>query len=251
MKKDKKIKLFLSIFYILILSIFLWVFFSHFTIEEIISYDFIKNNRNYLASLKEQNFFLLILLFFLVTIIWVLMLGFGLPIVLTSGFIFGTWVGSFIAVFSLTVGATLLYLFANFFLKNFIEQKFSKKFSSLSSKIRKNEFLFFVIYRFIGGIPFQIQNILPVLFKVKLKNYFFGSIIGMFPQIFIWVSLGSGLEKIIDQNMKFPNFLDLIVKKDIYLPIIGFIILILIGFIVKKSFFTNDGNHGAPTKNRT
>tara|TARA_B100001540_G_C15609317_1_gene552299 strand:+ start:55 stop:810 length:756 start_codon:yes stop_codon:yes gene_type:complete len=251
MKKDKKIKLFLSIFYILILSIFLWVFFSHFTIEEITSYDFIKNNRNYLASLKEQNFFLLILLFFLVTIIWVLMLGFGLPIVLTSGFIFGTWVGSFIAVFSLTVGATLLYLFANFFLKNFIEQKFSKKFSSLSSKIRKNEFLFFVIYRFIGGIPFQIQNILPVLFKVKLKNYFFGSIIGMFPQIFIWVSLGSGLEKIIDQNMKFPNFLDLIVKKDIYLPIIGFIILILIGFIVKKFFFTNDGNHGAPTKNRT
>ena len=251
MKKDKKIKLFLSIFYILILSIFLWVFFSHFTIEEITSYDFIKNNRNYLASLKEQNFFLLILLFFLATIIWVLMLGFGLPIVLTSGFIFGSWVGSLIAVFSLTVGATLLYLFANFFLKNFIEQKFSKKFSSLSSKIRKNEFLFFVIYRFIGGIPFQIQNILPVLFKVKLKNYFFGSIIGMFPQIFIWVSLGSGLEKIIDQNMKFPNFLDLIVKKDIYLPIIGFIILILIGFIVKKSFFTNDENHGAPTKNRT
>ena len=251
MKKDKKIKLFLSIFYILILSIFLWVFFSHFTIEEITSYDFIKNNRNYLASLKEQNLFLLILLFFLATIIWVLMLGFGLPIVLTSGFIFGSWVGSLIAVFSLTVGATLLYLFANFFLKNFIEQKFSKKFSSLSSKIRKNEFLFFVIYRFIGGIPFQIQNILPVLFKVKLKNYFFGSIIGMFPQIFIWVSLGSGLEKIIDQNMKFPNFLDLIVKKDIYLPIIGFIILILIGFIVKKSFFTNDENHGAPTKNRT
>ena len=57
MKKDKKIKLFLSIFYILILSIFLWVFFSHFTIEEITSYDFIKNNRNNLASLKEQNFF--------------------------------------------------------------------------------------------------------------------------------------------------------------------------------------------------
>ena len=190
MKKDIKIKLFLSIFYISILSIFLWLFFGHFTLEEITSYDFIKNNRNYLASLKEKNFFLLILLFFLATIIWVLMLGFGLPIVLTSGFIFGSWVGSLIAVFSLTVGATLLYLFANFFLKNFIEQKFSKKFSSLSSKIRKNEFLFFLIYRFIGGIPFQIQNILPVLFNVKFKNYFFGSLIGMFPQVFVWVSFG-------------------------------------------------------------
>ena len=80
MKKDIKIKLFISIFYISILSIFLWLFFSYFSLEEITSYDFIKNNRNYLASLKEQNFFILFTLFFLFTIIWVLMLGFGLPI---------------------------------------------------------------------------------------------------------------------------------------------------------------------------
>ena len=65
MKKDIKIKLFLSIFYISILSIFLWLFFSHFTLEEITSYDFIKNNRNYLILLKEQNFFLLTNYFFI------------------------------------------------------------------------------------------------------------------------------------------------------------------------------------------
>ena len=144
MKKDIKIKLFLSIFYISILSIFLWVFFSYFSLEEITSYDFIKNNRNYLASLKEQNFLIInFTLFFLATIIWVLMLGFGLPIVLTSGFIFGTWIGSLIAVIGLTCGATLLYFFANFFIKDLIEKKFSKKFSNLSSKVEKNEFLFF------------------------------------------------------------------------------------------------------------
>ena len=250
MKKDIKIKIFLSIFYISILSIFLWVFFSHFTLDEITSYNFIKNNRNYLASLKEQNFVLLMILFFLFTIIWVLMLGFGIPIVLTSGFIFGSWAGSLIAVLGLTVGATFLYFFANYFVKDLIEEKFSKKFSNLSSKIKKNEFLFFLIYRFIGGIPFQISNILPVLFNVKFKNYFFGSIIGMFPQVFVWVSLGSGLEKIIDENLEFPNFIDLILSKEIYLPIIGFSILIFFGFAVKKFVFPNY-NNGAPTKNRT
>ena len=159
MKKDIKIKLFLSIFYISILSIFLWVFFSHFTLQEITSYDFIKNNRNNLVLLKEQNFILLTTFFFIFTIIWVLMLGFGIPIVLTSGFIFGTWIGSLIAVTGLTVGATLLYFFANYFVKDLIEEKFSKKFSNLSSKVKKNEFLFFLIYRFVGGIPFQISNI--------------------------------------------------------------------------------------------
>ena len=237
MANSKKIKLFLSIFYISILSIFLWLFFGHFTLEEITSYDFIKNNRNYLIMLKEKNFFLLTTLFILITIIWVLMLGFGLPIILTAGFIFGTWIGSLIAIIGLTFGATLLYFFANYFVKDLIEEKFSKKFSNLSSKIRENEFLFFLIYRFIGGIPFQIQNILPVLFNVKFKNYFFGSLIGMFPQVFVWVSFGSGLEKIIDQNREFPNFIDLIIQKEIYLPIVAFIILIFLGFVIKKFFF--------------
>jgi uncharacterized membrane protein YdjX (TVP38/TMEM64 family) len=167
------------------------------------------------------------------------MLGFGIPIVLTSGFIFGSWIGSLIAVTGLTVGATLLYFFANYFVKDWIEEKFSKKFSNLSSKVKKNEFLFFLIYRFVGGIPFQISNILPVLFNIKFRNYFFGSLIGMFPQVFVWVSLGSGLEKIIDDNLEFPNFIDLIMTKEIYLPIIGFGILIFIGFIVKKFFATN------------
>ena len=122
--------------------------------------------------LKEKKFFLLTILFIFITIIWVLMLGFGLPIILTAGFIFGTWIGSLIAIIGLTFGATLLYFFANYFVKDLIEEKFSKKFSNLSSKIRENEFLFFLIYRFIGGIPFQIQNILPVLFNVKFKIIF-------------------------------------------------------------------------------
>ena len=87
MKKDKKIKIYLCLIYFLILSVFLWVFFSKFSINEIISYDFIKNNRDYLISIKESNYFLVSVLFILFTIIWVLLLGFGSPIVLIAGFI--------------------------------------------------------------------------------------------------------------------------------------------------------------------
>ena len=124
-------------------------------------------------------------LFVLFTIIWVILLGFGSPIVLIAGFIFGKWIGTLTATISLTIGATLLYLFVNYFLKDLIEEKFSKKFNFLNDKFKRNEFTFFLIYRFIGGIPFQISNVLPVLFNVKLKNYFFGSLFGMAPQIFL------------------------------------------------------------------
>ena len=237
MKKDKKIKIYLCIIYFVILSIFLWVFFSKFSINEITTYDFIKNNRDFLVSIKESNYFLVSILFILITIIWVLLLGFGLPVILSAGFIFGKWQGTLLATGSLTIGATLLYLFANYFMKDLIEEKFNKKFYNLNNKFKKNEFIFFLIYRFVGGIPFQIQNILPVLFNVKLKNYFFGTLLGMVPQIFVWASLGNGIEKIIDNNTQVPSVKDLILSSEIYFPIIGFIVLLILGLLIKKIFF--------------
>ena len=75
-------------------------------------------------------------------------------------------------------------------------------------------FCIFLIYRFIGGIPFFIANILPSLFNIKIKNYFFGTLIGMIPQLFILVSLGNGLEKIINNNSAPPSFINLITSQE-------------------------------------
>ena len=143
MKKEKKIKIFLGTTYLLIILSFLWVFFNNFSLSEISSYEFIKNNSEYFNQLKNKNFFLVSLVFFIFTIIWVLLLGFGTPILLLSGFIFGKWFGSIYAVLSLSIGATLLYIFASYFLKDLVEEKFSIRFSDLSEKFKKNEFTFF------------------------------------------------------------------------------------------------------------
>ena len=239
MKKEKKVKLFLGSIYALIILSFLWVFFDNFSIAEISSYEFIKNNIQYFNQLKNKNFFLLSIVFFIFTIIWVLLLGFGSPILLISGFIFGKWYGSIYAVLSLSIGASLLYIFANYFLKDLVEEKFSKKFFNLQEKFKKNEFLFFLIYRFVGGIPFFISNILPTLFNIKLKNFFFGSVLGMFPQVFVGVSLGAGLNEIIKKNIEAPSLLELFFSPEIYIPIFGLIILLIIGIIIKNLFYKN------------
>ena len=239
MKKEKKIKLFLGSTYVLIILSFLWVFFDNYSLSEISSYEFIKNNNVYFNQLKNKNFFLISLAFFIFTIIWVMLLGFGSPIVLLSGFIFGKWFGFIYAVISLSIGATLLYIFANYFLKDLVKEKFSKKFINLNEKFKKNEFLFFLIYRFVGGIPFFISNILPTIFNIKLKNFFFGSIIGMSPQIFIGVSLGAGLNSIIQKNTEAPSLIKLLFSPEIYIPIAALVILLIVGIIIKNIFYTN------------
>ena len=237
MKKEKKIKFFLGSTYVLIILSFFWVFFDNFSISEISSYEFIKNNLEYLNLIKNKNFIIVSVIFFVFTVLWVLLLGFGFPILLLSGFIFGKWFGFIYAVLGLSIGATLLYMFANYFLKDLVVEKFSKRFSYLTEKFKKNEFIFFLIYRFIGGIPFFISNILPTIFNVKLKTFLFGSIIGMSPQIFVGASLGAGINQIIQKNIEVPSLMDLLFSAEIYIPILAFIILVIIAIISKNIFY--------------
>ncbi len=222
----------------MIVSIFLWFFFSKFSFQDFSSYELIRDNRDTLEQVKNSNIFISSILFLLGTIIWVLLLGFGSPVFLVGGFVFGKWLGTLIIVFGLSIGATFLYMFANYFLKDLIEEKFSSRFNNLTEKFKENEFTFFLIYRFIGGIPFFISNILPTIFNVKIRNFFLGSVIGMTPQLFVGASLGAGLNKILEENSEAPSLLQLLLTPDIYLPIIGIITLVLIGFLLRKKFYS-------------
>ena len=240
MEKTKKIKIYLALAYAVIILAFLLVFFNNFSLSEITTYDFLKNNRDYLIQLKNSNILFISIIFLLFTIVWVaFLLGFGSPIALLGGFIFGKWTGTFLVTFGISFGATLHYVFANYFLKDFVREKFSKKFNFFHLKFKKNEFVFFLIYRFVGGIPLAISNIIPCLFNVSLKNFFFGTLLGMTPQLFIAVSLGSGLEKIIDKNIKAPTFSELFFAPEIYIPLLGFISLLILGIILKNIFYKN------------
>ena len=237
MEKTKKIKLFIGLFYLIFVGLFIYYFFSKFSLQEITSYDFIKNNRDYFFQLRQSNLFLLFSLFLIFIIIWVLAGGFGSPIALFGGFIFGKWIGSFVVVLGLSVGAVLLYAFANYFLKILIQEKFLNKYQNLEIKFKKSEFIYLLFYRFVGGIPFAISNILPCIFNVKKFNFFWATFLGILPQIFLICSIGSGLEKIIDQNQEPPRIIDLITSADIYIPLVIFGCLVMITIFLRKLFY--------------
>ena len=55
MEKSKKIKLFVGLFYIILVSIFLYYLFSKYSFQQLTSYNFIKNNIDYLSELKKSN----------------------------------------------------------------------------------------------------------------------------------------------------------------------------------------------------
>ena len=240
MEKAKKFKTFVGLFYLIVVCLFLYFFFTNFSIQEITSYEFIKNNRDYFFQLKQSKPILLGGLFILFCIVWTLAGGFGSPIILFAGFVFGNWLATLLLIIGMTIGATALYIFANYFLKDLIKGKFLNKFKNLETKFKKSEFLYLLIYRFVGGIPFAISNVLPCIFNVKTYNFFWATFIGMLPQLFVVTSIASGLEKIIDQNLEAPSIVDVITSPNIYIPLIIFLGLVVVTIFVRKIFYKNN-----------
>ena len=238
MEKYKKIKLYIGLFYLVLITLFLYFFFSKFSLQEVTSYEFIKNNRDYFFELKKTNLFLLSLIFLLLTVLWVFpFLGFGSPVALLGGLILGKWIGVIVVVLGLSIGATFLYIFANYFLKELIREKFLNKFESLEAKFKKSEFNYLLIYRICGGIPWQLSCVLPTIFNVKTSNFFLATLVGIIPQVFLVCAIGSGLEKIIKENLEAPGVMDLIISPDIYIPLITFGFLVIITILLRKKIY--------------
>ena len=237
---SKNLKIFLGISYILLLFSFLYFIFTGIEISRLNDFVYYKELQTELDAFISKNIIVNLIYFFVFSVIWVALLGFGSPILIISGILFGKWLGTLISVISISFGALLLYSIGNFFFRDFVKSILEKKFEKYIELFQKNEFYYFFIYRFIGGlgVPFGLQNLIPILFRMKKINYFFSSFLGFIPGFFILNTVGAGLNSYVAEAENF-KMIDLILTPEIYLPIIMFIALMIFSLLIKKKFFDN------------
>ena len=237
---SKNFKLFLGFTYLLLLAVFLYFIFSNIQINRLNDFLYYKELQLSLENFISANFLINIIYFFIFAVAWVALLGFGSPILIFSGILFGKWIGTIISIISISIGALILYTIANFFFRDTVKKILDHKFKKYIQLFQKNEFYYFFLYRFIGGlgVPFFLQNILPVLFNMKKKNYFFSSLFGFVPSFFVFNTIGAGLNNYIEKSENF-SFLELVLLPEIYFPILMFIVLIIISLFIKKKFFSD------------
>ncbi len=231
-------KLILGITYLAILSTGLYFLFSAVDIKDLMSYEFIRLNKDNILEYKNENFLFLAIIFFIFCIFWVLLLGFAMPLLVFSGFVFGKWWGILIILISTTIGATLLYILVGVLFRDAIKEKLAPKFSKLKDFFNKNDFIYFTIFRFIGGggAPYAVQNVLPILFDMSIKKYFFSTFLGSAPSMFVTIALGSGIERVIDKNVQL-SISTVLFSPEIYIPIIAFFMILIIAFFIKRIYF--------------
>ena len=235
---SKNLKIFLGISYLLILFVFLYFIFGSIDLSRLDDFSYYKELQSDLDTFVSSNIFINLVYFFIFGVLWVMLLGFGYPILIISGILFGQWLGTAISVLSLSLGALALYLIGNFFFRDLVKTILERKFSNYISLFQKNEFFYFFIYRFVGGlgVPFFLQNLLPILFGMKKRNYFLSSCLGFIPSFFIMNTIGAGINTYVQQASNF-SMINLILSKEIYFPILMFVSLIFLSLLIKKKYF--------------
>ena len=235
---NKNLKIFLGVSYLLILFFFLYFIFTAIEINRLDDFAYYKEIQTNLETYISKNIIINVIYFFIFAIIWVTLLGFGSPILIISGILFGKIIGTLVSVISISIGALLLYSIGNFFFRDLVKSILEKKFNKYIQLFQKNEFFYFFIYRFIGGlgVPFGLQNLIPILFGMKKINYFLASFFGFIPGFFIINTIGAGLNTYISQADSF-SMIDFIFTPQIYLPILMFSVLMFFSIIIKKKFF--------------
>ena len=235
---SKNLKIFLGISYLIILFTFLYFIFTGIEISRLNDFTYYKDFQKDLSDYVSEKIITNIIYFFIFAILWVALLGFGSPLLIISGILFGQWIGTLVSVISISIGALILYSIGDFFFRNLVKNTLEQKFEKYIGLFKKNEFYYFFIYRFIGGlgVPFGLQNLIPILFGMKKSKYFFSSFFGFIPGFFIFNTIGSGLNSYVAQSEKF-EMIDFILSPTIYLPILMFSCLMIISLIIKKKFF--------------
>jgi len=99
---SRNLKLIIGTVYLILLSIGLFFLFSAIDLKDLTNYDFIRSNRDIIFEYKQENFFLLSVGFFLFCVVWVLFLGFAMPLLIFAGFVFGKWIGISLVLLSTT-----------------------------------------------------------------------------------------------------------------------------------------------------
>jgi uncharacterized membrane protein YdjX (TVP38/TMEM64 family) len=234
MTKLSKLKIILGLIYLLIVSLVTFLFF-HYEVYNYVNSDFIKNDRKVVLNYVNQNIFLSSFLFFLFCTIWFFLLGFGFPIVIAAGFIFGTILGSLLLLMGFAFGSTALYVFANYYFKDLVIKYFSNKYKNLDSHFKNNDFAYLLFLRLVPGIPSQAGSLIPILFNMKLKKIFLSNIFGAAPGTLIFVSLVSGISSKIEEGHPFN--LDLLSDPKVSIPLTALGIMVLVVNFIKQKFF--------------
>ncbi|OSQ37077.1 membrane protein [Thalassospira mesophila] len=205
----------------------------YFGATEFLSFDTLRSHRTEMQNLVQQNPVTSVIGFIVIYIVVVaLSLPAGSMLTIIGGFLFGVTAGTIYVVIAATLGAVIVYLAARYAFYDYMHAKAGHALRKMQQGFAEDALSYLMVLRLVPLFPFWLVNLVPALLGVKLRPFILGTMVGIIPGTFVYVSIGDGLGALFDQG-KMPDF-GIIFEPRILTPIIGLAVLALIPVAYKK-----------------
>jgi uncharacterized membrane protein YdjX (TVP38/TMEM64 family) len=157
---------------------------------------------------------------------------------MAGGFLFGASLGTLLAAFGATVGATLLFLMARTSFGDFLVERAGQRMQRLHEGFQEDSFSYLLFLRLVPVFPFWLVNLAAALFGMNLLPFVAATAIGILPTTFVLAYFGEGLSTTIQEQQ--PISLHLLVA----LVLLGLLALLPVG--VRRWRRSRGGERAAP-----
>ncbi len=165
--------------------------------QDYLSLEAIKAQQADLLAFYADHQFATIAVFFLTyTAVTALSLPVATILTLLAGALFGLGIGLLIASYASTIGATLAFLMARFFLRDYVQEKYGDHLATINDGVKKEGAFYLFALRLTPVVPFFVVNALMALTPMKARTFYLVSQIGMLAGTAVYVYAGTELASI-------------------------------------------------------
>jgi len=163
-------------------------------------------------------------------------IAFSLPIGILmttlAGYLFGPWLGAFLAIIGATLGAIALFLAARTAFYDLFHARAGAALARFEQGFRRDSFSYLLFLRLLPIFPFWLVNIVPALLGMRLDRFALATVIGIVPGSVVYSSIGAGFGVLIERG-EMPD-LGAIFQARILLPLLGLAALALLPVIYAR-----------------
>ncbi|HET8551953.1 MAG TPA: FAD-dependent oxidoreductase, partial [Gammaproteobacteria bacterium] len=129
--------------------------------------------------------------------IYVFVTALSLPgaiwLTLAAGAIFGLGIGTLLASFASTIGATCAFLIARFLFRDAVQHRFGDRLRTVNRGIERDGAFYLFTLRLVPLFPFFVINIVMALTPIRTLTFYLVSQIGMLAGTVVYVNAGTQL----------------------------------------------------------
>jgi uncharacterized membrane protein YdjX (TVP38/TMEM64 family) len=171
--------------------------FQYFDLGQYLTLEYIKASQSKLQELYLGNRVLVIISYMVIYIaVTALSLPGAVVLTLAGGGLFGLMVGTLAVSFASSIGATLACLVSRFFLREWVQNKFGDKLTTINNGVEIEGAFYLFSLRLVPIFPFFMINLLMGLTRMRLSTFYWVSQIGMLAGTIVFVNAGKELAKI-------------------------------------------------------